>query len=236
MKFNALLFLLLVLVINGCVSPKRYGELQQSYNTPEVITQSLFDDKDRTISEADIQRLLNGEIEIPDTVQVAIYKYGGNSLSRYFSYYRSDEEFLKLQQNYIDTLVSQFNKAAKVKKVILVPSIMTNNAPNITQLRETAVRLQADLLFIFNLNSDIYYKYKAFQRNEAKAFATCEALLMDTRTGVIPHSSVITSEKTVTKSSSDLSNDETRKRAENGAVILSLVETGRRAAIFLKDN
>lgn len=235
MKINLLLILAVTLCLCSCQSTSTVPLNAEQYNSREVITESLFSDKNSTISEENIQRLLDGEIQIPDTVRVAIYKYGGSSLRTYFSYYGTDEEYLKLQQNYIDTLVAQLSVVPKVAKVILVPTIMASSSANITQLRETAVRLQADLLFIFNLNSDIYYKYKAFQRNEAKAFATCEALLMDTRTGVIPHSSVITSEKVVFKSSADLSNEETRKRAENGAIILSLVETGRRAARFLNE-
>lgn len=36
---------------------------------PELITKSLFNEKDRTISEEDIQRLLSGRIKIRDTVR-----------------------------------------------------------------------------------------------------------------------------------------------------------------------
>lgn len=236
MKLNLILCLALTFLLSNCKVPNMAPLMEAAQTSNEIIKESLFYSKDRTISEEDIQRLLDGEIDIPDTVRVAIYKYGGSSLKTYFSYYGIEEEYLKLQQNYIDTLVAQLRVVPKVENVVLVPTIMAPRSANITQLRETAVRLQADLLFIFNLNSDIYYKYKAFQRNEAKAFATCEALLMDTRTGVVPHSSVITSEKIAIRSNNDASNDETKKRAEDGAIILSLVETGRRVARFLTEN
>jgi hypothetical protein len=51
----------------------------------EIITKSLFDAKDRTISEEDIQRLLNGRIKIRDTVRVALFKYASTSINRYYT-------------------------------------------------------------------------------------------------------------------------------------------------------
>lgn len=236
MKTQKLLTLTVTaLILAGCSTtrPVNYGLEPQQTDKQEVITQSLFDSKDRTISEQDIQRLLKGKIIIPDTIRVAVYKYASTSMNRYYSYYWNDEEYLKTQQSYIDTLVEQLKTSDKVKKVIMVPSIMISKYPNITQLRESAVRLQADLLLVFSINSDIYYKYKAFKKNEAKAFATCETILMDTRTGVIPYSSVVTKENLVKKEQEDWTNEETRKRAENGAVILTLIDTGKSVAEFL---
>lgn len=228
------------LLMMSCMSRKplatEYTRMHAQQDNREVITESLFHSKDQSISEADIQRLLNGEIKIPDTVRVAVYKYASTSVSRYYSYYWNSEEYLKSQQGFQDILVKELEKASKVKKVILVPKIMASAKPNITQLRESAVRLQADLLFVYTVSSDIYNKNRAFQKNEAKAFATCETLLMDTRTGVIPHSSVVTREKLVVKEQEDWDNNEMGKRAENGAISLTLEESGKQAANFLKEN
>jgi hypothetical protein len=202
----------------------------------EIVTNSLFDSKDRTISEADIQRLLKGKILIPDTVRVAIFKYSSTSINRYYTNWWTDEEYLKTQQSFVDELVGQIGGAKKVKKVIPVPTLMTSTTPNMTQLRETAVRLQSDILIVYSITSDIYYKYKVFQKNEAKAFATCETILMDTRTGVIPHTSIITREKIMIKDQQDLTDTETRKKAERDAILSTLVETGKQISKFLDDN
>lgn len=199
----------------------------------EVIGRSLFDSKDRTISEDDIQRLLKGRIVIPDTVSVAVFKHSGASINRYYTNWWSDEEYLKTQQSFVDTLTSRIGLSKRVKKVIPVPAMMTSGSPTITQLRETAVRLQADVLIVYSVSSDIYYKYKVFQKNEAKAFATCETIVMDTRTGVIPYSSIVTREKLAVKDAQDLTEAETRKKAEREAILLALIETGRGIAVFL---
>jgi hypothetical protein len=233
---NLLLITALITFVSGCMSPQPVstGAVHRAAGyDDELITKSLFDSKDRTISEEDIQRLLNGRIKLPDTVRVALFKFSGNSINRYYTNYWTDEEYLKTQQSFVDTLISQVSSSSRVKKVIPVPAMMTTSNPNLTQLRETAVRLQADVLIVYSISSDIYYKYKMFKQSEAKAFATCEAILMDTRTGVIPHSSVVTREKLVYKQKDELSESETRKKAEKEAVLLSLMETGKHVSEFL---
>ena len=161
MKTNPFFFLAFVTLcfLSACtVRPTQYeygqlGAYEQArarQESNDLITQSLFDSKDRTISEADIQRLLNGKIRIPDTVRLAVYKHASSSMNRYYSSWYSNEEYLKTQQSYIDTLIAQLKTAAKVQKVTVVPSLMTSVYPNITQLRESAVRLQADMLLVFS--------------------------------------------------------------------------------------
>ncbi len=233
---NGFILLLAVLYLGSCTSARPISlESRPPSGGGELITQSLFHSDDQTISEEDIQRLLNGRIKIPDSLRVAVYKHGSSSMNRYYSYYRSDEEFLKTQQSYIDTLTAKLGQAQKVAKTIVVPSMMTSQNPTIVQLREAAVRLQADLLLVFSVNSDTYNKYKAFQKNESKAFATCETILMDTRTGVIPHTNIVTRENLVRKEQEDWSNEEMRKRAENGAVVRALVQTGDAVVQFLEE-
>jgi hypothetical protein len=231
MKFPAFISpLLVIIVLSGCRSaPTAFYDP----GSRDVITTSLFDSKERTISEDDIQRLLNGKIMIGDTVRVALFKFGSASINRYYTSWWTDEEYLKTQQSFVDTLVREIGLSAKVKKVIPVPALMTSREPKMTELRETAVRLQADILIVYAVSSDIYYKYKMFQKNEAKAFATCEAVLMDIRTGVIPHSSIVTREKLVVKGQQDLNDTETRKKAEREAILLTLVETGKSISKFL---
>ena len=240
MKNVSLLFIIhvSVLLVN-CTSmqPIHQGATMASgVQQDNLITQSLFDEKNRTISEEDIQRLLNGRIKIRDTVRVALFKFSGTSINRYYTNWWTDEEYLKTQQSFVDTLTSQIGESPKVKNVFPVPSLMTNPSPNMTQLRETAVRLQADILIVYAISSDIYYKYRMFHKNQAKAFATCETILMDTRTGVIPHSSVITKERLVLKDQEELTDTETRKKAEREAIALTLIDTGRAISDFLNNN
>ena len=157
-------------------------------------------------------------------------------MSRYYTSYWNNEDYLKLQQEYIETLREKLQEVEKVKKIILMPQIIIGDNPNIFTLRESAVRLQADLLFIFSINSDIYQKYKVFKKDEVKAYATCESLLMDIRTGIIPHSEVVTEDFLTEKSDLDLDDGELRKRAEKEAILLALNKIGSRLTDFLAEN
>jgi hypothetical protein len=235
--FTHIMFLVTTGLFYSCNStqPLYTGSpIAHGISQPEVITRSLFDSKDRTISEDDIQRLLDGRIKLRDTLRVALFKYSSSSINRYYTNWWTDEEYLKTQQSFVDTLTQAIGNSARVKNIFPVPSLMTSPNPNMTQLRETAVRLQADILIVYAISSDIYYKYRMFQKNQAKAFATCETILLDTRTGVIPHSSVVTKEALVVKSEQDLSDTETRKKAEREAILSALIDTGKAVSEFLK--
>ena len=223
----------MVFVLLSCGTYRQSAAIRQSNADAEVITQSLFDSKDRTLSEEDIQRLLDGKVKLPDTLRVALFNFSNNSINRYYSYYWQNEEYLKIQQGSLDTLVSKIQASDRVEYVSPIPSIMANQNSNVVQMREAAVRLQADVLLVFSIQSDIYYKYKAFKKDEAKAFATCEAVLMDIRTGMIPFSKVVTKEKFTRKGGGDLNSEELRRRAEREAVMMTMAEVGEQVADFL---
>jgi hypothetical protein len=115
-----------------------------------------------------------------------------------------------------------------------MPAILANANSKLVQMREAAVRLQSDLLIIYHLRSDIYYQYKFFQKDIAKAYATCELILMDVRTGMIPFSTVRTTEYTTRKQEQDINIDELRKRAEERAILQTLGKVGAEVADFLR--
>ncbi len=209
--------------------------MRRAYNADsrEPITESLFTDKDRTLSESDIQKLLDGKLFLPDTLRLAVFKFGMNN--RYYSKfsYQADENVVKAQQSYIDTLVACLKDNRRVESVHPIPSLMLSMSPTITQLRETSVRLLSDLLLVYSTTSDIYYKFKAFKKDETKAFATTEVFLMDIRTGLVPFSTVVTKDF-YTKVLKDETKDEARKRAEKEATVLTLIEVGQRVSGFLR--
>lgn len=234
MKFA---LLLLPLCLLACAAPNyaRYDAAAATGGDRQTITTSLFDFKERSISEADIQRILDGAIHPPDTLRMAVYKYAGRVTRRYSPGFEwADEERLKTDQQMLDSLIGQIRRSKRVQKVILLPVMVTGYQPNVHQLREAAVRLQADMVLIFSLDSDLYARYRTFKKDDAKAYATCEAVLMDIRTGVIPHSSVVTREAYGKKEVEDTSLDELRRRVQNSAVAAAVVETGRGVATYLE--
>jgi hypothetical protein len=225
MKKISFYFIAISCFITSCSVPNRARQ-------NEPITESLFNEKDRTLSEENIQKLLDGKLNLPDTLRIALFRYG--MTNRYYSkFYRfADENLVKSQQSYVDTLMSSLKDNRRVQNVHPIPSLMLSSSPTITQLRETSVRMLSDLLIVYSNTSDIYYKYKVFKKDEAKAFATTEVLIMDIRTGLIPFSTVITKDF-LTKTLKDESIEEARKRAEKEAIVLTLIEAGQRVNGFL---
>ena len=167
---------------------------------------------------------------------MAIYNFGEHSVSKYYSSWRYDEEYLKLKQAYLETLSDKVISSDKVEKTILMPSILTSAYPTVTNLRESAVRVQADLLLVFKTTSDIYYRYKVFKKDEAKAFASVEAVILDIRTGVVPFTTITTKEKLLIKSSASMDVQELRKEAEQQALRLALEETADKIVGFLENS
>jgi hypothetical protein len=203
------------------------------YQESEQLTQSLFDFKERTITEADIQKALNSKVLLPDSVRLAVLNLSNVSSNRKFSYFNLDEDFFKIQERYYDTLEFHLNENHRLDKYMVMPSLVVGAAPNIYTLRESAVRMQADALLIFTLTSDIYQKYKPFDKNRIKAYATAEVLLMDVRTGMITHSQIVTKDKKAEKSDKDLNNAELVKRAQQEAILSVMDEVGRKLNQFL---
>ena len=221
--------------------PRSYGEdaslaqAQASERGDPVLTESLFNYKDRTLSEEDIRRILDGKILLGDSLRLAVYCYSG-SLARYGVWRWYDEESLKNQQQLLDTLVQALSRPARVQKVILMPVLVTGSKPNIHQLREAAVRLQADALMVYTLNSDVFQKYRVFGKDEAKAYATCETVLMDIRTGIIPHTNIVTKKAERIKGNDDLATEELQKRVLQDAALDALLDAGNKVATFLNEH
>ncbi len=206
------------------------------YQERPVLETSLFQ-SDRTImDEESIQRVLTSRFELPATIKIALFRMPENQQQaiRYYGYgYWRSEEYLKVQQGFIETITDEVAKSPRVLEVAPLPSLLTPKEPTIAVIRETAVRLQADMFMVFRLSSDVYEKYRLFQSEQAKAYCTCEGFLLDVRTGLIPFSRIITKEYLATKEKRDANFNETMARAEREAAILALAALGTSVVGFI---
>jgi hypothetical protein len=234
--------ILALLVFSSCYrnmgksSFNQYEPLQTdnyNYNPYDTaITQSLFTDRNATISEENIQRILNGQFNMPANLRVAILKI--ESPSRYWHW--SDEEYVKIQEQYISSFTEKLKKSPRVSKVTLIPMLLISKKPGITQIREAATRLQCDVVVVFTSQSDIYYKYRLLSKTQVKAYATSEMIMMDVRTGLVPYTEVITRDFMAEKKQEDAGLDDTRGRALREAVILTINELSQKFFDYLSQN
>jgi len=220
-----LIFTGLLLLLVSC-SPPRMAYLPDYQEKPKLES-SLFSSDQGVLSEAAVKDILNSKVVLAENAKIALIKYEGNDhqvgSSKYYGYfYWRSEEYLKLQQQFIDTAASRLLESPNIAEVTPLPSLLLPKDASIPVLREAAVRMQADLLLIFRLTSDIYYDYVVFGKDKAKAFSTCELVLFDVRTGIIPFTSIITEETLAREKKEDANTNEFMKRAEKKASLASL--------------
>lgn len=196
----------------------------------EPITQSLFNDKSASISEEGIQKILAGTYSLPPKLRVAIVQLDNQSRQRY---YWSEEQHLKAQQAYLDSFASKFKQSARVVSVAVIPDLLVSKTPTFTNIREAAVRMQADVVVAYHISSDVYTKYRAFSSPNIKAFATTQLLVLDVRTGLIPFSAISTKDALSQKTKEEVGNGEAISRIKNEAVLLTIADIGERISAFL---
>ena len=233
--YRFFLLLLAPVLMIGCATPRQMT--QPDYQSRPQIERSLFSGDDQ-IAEEDIQKMLTSRIQFPPKVKVALMKfdplpedaYG----SRYYgSYYWRSENYLKLQQQFIDTLQSQLLGSGRVVEATVMPSLLVPREPTVSALRRASVRMQADLLLVYRITGDVYYDYTLFGRDDVKAFGTCELVLLDIRTGVIAFTTVATREFLSTNLKSDLTREESMQRVQKEASIAALGVVGQELSGFI---
>ena len=231
MKFPALI-IPLVILISSCETTKQIDSLNQNaFSRDTFITQSLFNDKLSTITEQGIQQILDGTYRLPQQLRVAIVRIDNDPQRR--AYYWNDEAYLKTQQSYLDLFTEKLKQSSRVTKVSTIPDLLISKTPSFTNIREASVRLQADIVLVYSITSDLYSKYKLFTRPDIKAFATTQLIILDVRTGLIPFSAIVTKDIVSQRKKEELDNSETRNRIQNEAVLLTINELVQKISEFL---
>jgi hypothetical protein len=196
----------------------------------------MFSSDTTLLSNEAARAILEAPVPAPRDAKVALLNLtpGGIGLRFRGSYWRT-EEYMDLQHRYVQTLVDGVTAAESVREVVPMPSVMIAPSMTLPQMREAAVRLQADLLLIYGVRSELFRKTRLFEKDEVKAFATCELLLFDTRTGVIPFTTVLTEKYLTTHQADDFGWSETEQRAHSEATLRVLEKAGAIVTNFLEN-
>jgi hypothetical protein len=214
---RTLAFSLVGVVISGCASaPRMMTPIAASadYAAREPIATSLFPSDQAFLGEEAVARILSSKLELPAKAKVAVMRFP--DAERWGTrYYWRDEQYLKLQQSQMDTLSTALMASDQSMEVTPLPSLMTPRLVSIPILREAAVRMQADMLLVFRVGTDTYSQYRTFAKDKVKAYSTCELVLLDVRTGLVPFTRVVSRESLELKQSTDLDLGEAMRRAED---------------------
>jgi hypothetical protein len=232
MKLALLLTLGLIAVLaSGCDSMQPshmpYG-VTPVYEPKPTLTSSLFPSDQAVLGEEAVNRILSSKLELPAKAKVAILKFPEGR-----TYWR-DEETLKLQQAQFDMLANALLKSDQIVDVIPLPSIMTPTQLSIPVLREATLRMQADMLLVFRITSDTYTQSRTFSKDKVKSYSTCEMVLLDVRTGLVPFTRVISRERLELKPPSDLDLSETKRHTEQMSAVDALEAGAQDLVGFVK--
>jgi hypothetical protein len=215
------------------------GEMasSQAYQERPALETSLFPSDVGVLGEEAIRTILSSKFVMPSSLKIALFRLRDDQQTavQYYGYgYWTSEEYLKTQQSYIDTLSDELSKSGRIEEAASIPSVLTPKEPSLPLIRETGVRLQADMILVFKLSSDVYQKYRFLRTTQAKAYCTCEGFLFDVRTGIIPFSRTITKEYLATKGAPDANFNETMVRAQKEAVLLALKDLAQQVVEFVE--
>ncbi len=223
--------LLLVLLTASCVSSS--PGMYYNNSDEDIISLSLFSSDRELLSDSEVERILEGKIVFPDALNIVVLKIPTkrSDIKYYGYYYYSSEEYMDMQEDYNKVITDTFSSMDDIE-ITFLPSIMISDNMSIRNMREAAIRMQSDVLIAYRVQSDIFTNYRFFAKDEYKAYATCEAFLLDARTGIIPFSTVVTERYLTVRNEFDANRTETMKRAEQEAIMLTLQRLIEEIIIF----
>ncbi len=206
-----------------------YSAQPQQYN--QQAGESLFKSDKEVISDADIEKILNHKLTLPRSIRIAILPLGQRTWWSNWS-----NEFARLNETIEENFIGTLRSSDAVYDASYLPSLVVPKILNLAQLREAAARYQADLLFMYRASFMTFAKRHIFSPDETKAYSTVEAIILDTRTGVIPFTSVTTKTFSVKKKKEDLNFSETIQKARINAAGEALSTIAEEFVVFLKDS
>lgn len=215
------LLCLAVLAVPGCAGA---GSLYQSaeYQKRPSLNESLVRDDKAMLSQEAIQRLLESKIRIPDRVKLAVLPLGhaGSQGGKDWGYgFTRPMQLLQEHKQYLSALETPLAETGRFSEITHVPSLMLPAEPSLTRLREAAALMQADLLLVYSTRSQLVTWTSIFVKDEVRATAAIELILIDIRTGVVPYAETFDDDHLEYEASDDVAIVDTQRRAERVATL-----------------
>lgn len=231
-KYIILLLSLSVLFATGCsttVTKSRpdsyYQELSMDVNSSD--SGSLFSSDDAILSDEDVERILAYRFTPQTLNRICILPLG----QMYWNGWSDDLD--RAGEAVQDSLIEKLRSAPSVYDASYLPTLLIPGDKTIGHLREAAARYQSDLMLIYKASFKTYKKYKFFSPDQSKAYCNLEAVLLDTRTGIVPFTILVSRTYIAEEIKTEISFYETIRRAELSALESALSEVGDEVVKFL---
>jgi hypothetical protein len=224
------LFFVALLTLAGCGTtmstqgrPAAYYAAAAS-DQPEV---SLFAGDSETLSDDAIRTILAYKYEPPASSRIALMPFGREIWSSW------SEELSLASEKIQSDVLGKLRTSPKVYDASYLPSILVPEKRTVPHLREAAARYQADLLLVYRSYCRSFEKYRLFGADKSRAYCSVEAVLLDTRTGLVPFTTVTSRAYDVVQSATDTNFQETMLRAQMDATAASMSDVSNQIVRFL---
>jgi hypothetical protein len=215
---------LVFLVFTGCSAVQKNvsSEYLADYRSKESLGSSLLD-KDGNLGEPEIQKLLQSKVEFPKKIHIAIALISESSSFRPQVVSRELEDLYKIE-----------SWGSRVVAVTPLPQLLLGEKISLKSLRQSAALLQADALVVIKPISRADWRFQFFSATEAKATSFTEILLLDTRTSVVPFTSLISESVEIEEGGDDFSKGELLERARMKSEALAQKKIPEQIATYLE--
>jgi hypothetical protein len=227
-----LLFFAAVSALGACAVPvstlPRPDAYLEAVNSGQAAP-SLFSGDAATLSDEAIQRILAHDYEPPMISRVALMPFGREVWSTW------SEELALASEEMHKGVLDRLRASPRVYDASYLPSILVPENRTVPHLREAAARYQADLLLIYRSYCQSFERYRLFAADESRAYCGVEAVLLDTRTGLVPFTTVSTRSFDAVENRNDTNFRETILRAQLDATAAAMGDVSAEIVQFLAD-
>lgn len=221
-----------MLVLSACATPVSTQSRPEAYYAAAdagSAAESLFSGDAATLSDEAIQKILAYDYAPPALSRIALMPFGREVWSTWSEELAFASE--KMQAQVLDRL----RASARVYDASYLPSILVPEHRSVAHLREAAARYQADLLLVYRSYCQSFERYRIFAADESRAYCGVEAVLLDTRTGLVPFTTVATRSFDVVENANDTNFRETRLRAQLDATASAMSDVSAEIVQFLEE-
>jgi len=190
---------------------------------------SLFSSDTDTLSDEAIRTILSYDYEPPALNRIALMPFGREAWSSW------SEELAVASETMKSEVMETLSASPRVYDASYLPSILIPQERTVPHLREAAARYQADLLLVYRSYCQSFDRSRFFAADESRASCGIEAVLLDTRTGLVPFTTVATRSYQVMENSTDMNFRETRLRAQLDATAAAMGEVSTEIVEFLAE-
>jgi hypothetical protein len=175
-----------------------------------------------------IESLMAHQLAWPAQIVVAVLHLRGPLARRWWDPVKATSQMLA------DSAIRAIATSPRVSRAAALPGLLVPSRPSVGALRESAARLQATALLVYRPSCRVYERVPFVGSPQYRAQCTLEAVLLDTRSGVMPFATVVTREHVTQKQRGEFDLSETLRRGQMEAIVSALHEVGTRLGESLR--